>query len=225
MRNALLIAVVVLAACPQQQKQTQPQPPGETAAPAAQPRELRTIDAGSTAAPEAAPAPAEPDPALEGPLEKFAGFSADESRYAFSIYSEGAGFYLLNVVEGSTGKIAERFQLSDEENQSKARAYLKTNGYSTRTRPPSEPPASRAKAAVTNGKVEVTLAPEGGGAPKVLYSGDPFNAEDGMGAPSNAAIAGSSPAGKKLLVKVEQTPVTEFGGITTYLVLDVEAEK
>lgn len=229
---AAALAVWVLCGCARKQPAEPPEPSATSApVPAPQPRALTTPDAGApqsardAGVAEAGAPAAAPDKALDGPLQKFSGFSGDETNYAFAIYSDGAGFFLLNVVDGGAGKIVQRFQLSDEANVEKAREYLKAHGYTSRTRPPSAPPANRATAAVKQGQVEVTVAPEGGGAPRVLYRGDPFNAQGGVGAPSNAAVAGASPSGRKLLVKVDQEPVTEFGGITTYLVLDLEGQR
>ncbi len=166
---------------------------------------------------------AKPQPAAPadlGDLRKFSGFSADESRYAFSVFSEGAGFHLLHVVNPA-GETLQRFQLPDDAHVEKAREWLKAQGFSPRR---GELPASvreRLKATVRNGKVVVTAAPAAGGEAKVLFQADPFAAQGGVGKPASAELAEVAPSGKHVAVKVSQTAVTEFGGITTYVIVDL----
>ena len=154
-----------------------------------------------------------------GDLRKFRGFSGDESRYAYSVFSEGAGFHLLHVVNPA-GETLQRFQLSDEEHVAKARAWLEAQGFSPRSGELPGEVRQRLKATVKNGKVLVTGTPAGGGKETVLYQADPF-AGQGVGKPASAEIAQVAPSGKHVAVKVSQVPVTEFGGITTYVIVDV----
>lgn len=159
-------------------------------------------------------------PAELGDLRKFSGFSADETRYAFSVFSEGAGFHLLHVVNAA-GETIERFQLPDDAHVEKAREWLKSQGFSPRAGELAGNVRERLKATVRQGKVLVTGATSGGGEEKVLYQADPFAREGGGGKPTSAELAQVAPSGKRVAVKVSQAPVTEFGGITTYVIVDV----
>lgn len=199
---------------------------GAAAAPSGGSDDAGAADSGSTGATGSTAAmgdagaaagagPAASDPALDGNLQKFAGFSADESQYAFSVYSDGAGFYLVHIVEGRDGKVKERFILDSEESLETARKALKARGFSSREGTLAG--GVRPTAKVEDGKVVVAV----GG--KVLYRGDPFGAREGGGSAQSAKVAQVSPSGRKVAVQVNQTPVTEFGGITTYLVLDAPA--
>jgi hypothetical protein len=159
-------------------------------------------------------------PAELGDLRKFSGFSGDESRYAFSVFSEGAGFHLLHVVNAA-GEMLQRFQLPDDAHVEKARDWLRAQGFSPRSGELPGKVRERLKATVRDGKVRVTGTPAAGGEAKVLYQADPFSAQGGVGKPSSAEFAQVAPSGKRVAVKVGQAAVTEFGGITTYVIVDV----
>lgn len=190
--------VVVVPTAPDSGVMAQPKDAGEA------PR----VDAG---APD--PGANAADPALEGNLQDFEGFSADGKRFAHSTYSEGAGFYLVHVIEGREGKLAQRFILESPEQLQAARKALQAGGFTSRGG--ALPAGVQVDAKVEGGKVVVTQKSEGG--TRTLYEGNPFD----QGAPVSAKVARVSPDGERVAVKVEQEAITEFGGITTYLLLEV----
>jgi hypothetical protein len=102
-----------------------------------------TADADPAAAspePEAAGAAVAEDAASENaaadvppdPMDPrhFAGFSEDESRFAYGAYSEGARAHLFTVVDAATGRRVTDFPLDTEENLARARRLLEEGGFS-----------------------------------------------------------------------------------------------
>ncbi len=170
--------------------------------------------------PAAASAAGTSAPVELGDVRKFSGFSGDETRYAFSVFSEAAGFHLLYVVNAS-GETLQRFQLPDDAHVEKAREWLTSQGFSPQTGALPGDVRDRLKATVRRGKVLVTGARSVGGEAKVLFQADPFAEDGGGGKPTSAELAQVAPSGKRVAVKVNQAPVTEFGGITTFVIVDV----
>lgn len=60
----------------------------------------------------------------------FVGFSSDETRFAYSAYSEGAGVYLFTVIDSATGRRVTDLPLYDDETEALARRILDEGGYS-----------------------------------------------------------------------------------------------
>ncbi len=181
------------------------------------------LDAG-TAPSAPGPTPASVDPAeTSGNLYDFSGFSRDESLFAFTVFSEAAGLHLLHVVSGDAGKLEQRFQLVDDAATEKARSYLREHGF-TREQG-TLPPEVKAGLSLTalRGKARVIL--KEGAEERVLYEGDPFQTPGAAGGVKRVALAQVAPSGKRIAVKVEQTPVTEWGGIVGYILVDVGASK
>lgn len=171
---------------------------------------------GDSASGESAAA-ADAGTGLEGSLEGFAGFSRDGAQFAFSVYSDGAGFYLLHIVEGPSGELKQRFILDGPENVEKARTFLKSKGFTQTSG--TLPDGMKIDARIEGGQVVVTR--RGGGQPdKTLHRGNPFKSAGG-GKPQRVSVAQVSPKGDKIAIRAEQVPVTEFGGIVTYLLIDV----
>lgn len=189
---------------------------------------------GGAATPRLTPTPAAPSPsavdagvagrtldagvggALD--LERFTGFSKDGSKFAFSVYSDGAGFYLLHVVDGPSGELKQRFILDAPESKEKARAFLTKNGFTEASG--KLPPGMTVDARLEKGQVVVTR--KGGGKPeKTLHRGNPFKSAGG-GKPQRVTVGPVSPKGDKVAIRAEQVPVTEFGGIVTYMIIDVQ---
>lgn len=245
------VFALTLSACPKQEKNSQSQAVPLTGrgavAPSAiddsQPRaahgavpppaaleRARAGTIGST--PRVTPAPAAPaavdagaagrtsDAGVDGAidLERFSGFSRDGSKFAFSVYSDGAGFYLLHVVDGPSGELKQRFILDAAESKEKARAFLKKNGFTETSG--KLPPGMTIDARLDKGQVVVTR--KGGGKPeKTLHRGNPFKSAGG-GKPQRVTVGPVSPKGDKVAIRAEQVPVTEFGGIVTYMIIDVQ---
>lgn len=195
------LAALVFAACREQKSPERATAPlTSTTVHRATP--VSPLDAGQVAAPE--------------PLEKFAGFSRDESQFAYAVFSDGAGAFILQFVAGRHGEPQQRFVLDTPQARTQARAALDAGGFSAAQG--ALPEGVAVEARVADGKVVVTLR-QGDAGTKVLYADDPFG---GHGGPAAATQTRVSPSGKKVAVRVEQKPVTEFGGTTTWLLLDVE---
>jgi hypothetical protein len=152
-------------------------------------------------------------------IRSFKGFSADEQRFAFSILSEGAGFHLLMVVEGAGGEVKERFPLDGPEGIARAAAFLRAGGFTAQQGTLPAAAKDRTRVVVSGTKVKATVGD------RVVYDGAPFKVVEGMGAPKSAKVDQVSPSGKRIAIRVEQTPVTEYGGIVTYVLADVEGAK
>ncbi len=185
-------------------------------------------EAAARAEPEAAPAPAAAPPPLdlkdlEGDLLDFSGFSRDESLFAFTRYAEAAGLHLLTVVEGTKGEVKHRFQLMDEGSTEQARAFLRERGFSRREGNLPEALRDRLQLRVQDGKAKVVLLPKARGGQTVLYEGDPFAQPNVASAVKSVEKGMVSPSGRKLALRVEQVPVTEWGGIVSYIIVDVES--
>jgi hypothetical protein len=234
MRLSLALAVVASLGVFGCERRTPPPPTAPSAArleaaPAAQSGQPTTVHGHDSGAGPPAPLATgetgledgghrDADPALESSLEQFAGFSADESQFAFAVFSEGAGFSLLYVLSGHRGAQLRRFELSDPDRVEEARAFLRGAGFTTRRGLLAT--GTRVVARVEGNRVVVEHRL--GDTSQVLYREDPFKyPEPGAGGPARAEVWGASPSGKKVAVRVEQVPVTEFGGTTTYLVLSL----
>ncbi len=153
-------------------------------------------------------------------LEDFQGFSGDESRFAFTVFSEAAGLHLMHVVSGDGTELEQRFQLVDEAATGEARAFLRGHGF-TRKQGTLSPEVKRGLSfSAEDGKAKVALStPEGG--ERVLYQGDPFDMPGSKGGVARVSLAFVAPSGRRIAARVEQTPVTEWGGIVGHLLIDV----
>jgi hypothetical protein len=217
MRLAAGVLVLALAGCPDRAEK----PQGQGAQ--AQVQQAPATSPAEPALPPPTPAPVAelppPDPAdTEGDLHDFRGFSRDETQFAYTHFAEAAGLHLLQVVEGKA-ELKHRFQLIDDAAVDQARAFLRERGFSRRQGelPPGVQQALQLR--VAGGKARISLRRDG--KDQVLYEADPFETPGAVGGVKSVSMGHVSPSGRRIAVRVEQVPVTEFGGIVGYLLLDV----
>ncbi len=112
-------------------------------------------DAGPPVAPDAGPAPkgAALDP------DHFVGFSGDETEFAWSSYSDGAGFYILTLVASTTGARVTDLPLDSPAAKAKARSLLTGQGFTATPVPAAKvlPAGTTLKVTVPDGVVNVAL--------------------------------------------------------------------
>lgn len=173
-------------------------------------------DAGSGVAAEVDAGAAAP--LAPGALSRFTGFNADETRYAFSVYSEGAGAHLLNIVVGQQGTPVQRYLLDSEDSEKKAQAALAAGGFTPQAG--KLPPSIHVEAAAKDGKAKVTVSSDGG-PPRIVYDQNPFLLGGGGAKVAKATVEKVSPSGNVVAVRVESVPMTEFGGATTVVLVRV----
>lgn len=211
MRALTFIALLALAGCKKEAvpKEEAAPTPGPVAV-VKSPRELAAEDAG--AAPVLA-SKACKDAQLsqpDGGLNAFVGFSKDEQRFAFSVYSDGAGAYLLSVIE-APNKLLQRLTLGGSKEEPEAKKLLDEGGFS------GEGYEGNFDAKLEGATVHVLA----GG--QEVWSGEPFG---GMGA-GNVRIRpwGCSPSKKRGAIEATVPSGTEFGDIKTYVIFDLPGAK
>jgi hypothetical protein len=175
------------------------------------------------------PTPPPPEPTVVEPpaaeeiadVREFAGFSRDESHFAYSVFSEGAGFHLLHVVTPE-GRTVERLQLPDEPKVEQARRWLAANGFTSAEGTLAPALRERLRVEVGGGKVRVWLQAAAGAGERVLYEANPFTQIGGIGHPASATVGKVAPSGRRVAIRIQQTPVTEFGGTTLYVIVALD---
>lgn len=229
---ALGLGCLLIVGCPEQKMM--PAPPGPPTKDAPPPPSNAVIqdspkprpnveDAGAQGtAPAAADgdsgAIAEVAPASFGPLETFAGFSRDETSFAFAQFAEAAGTHILQFARGQRGTSNDRVVLDSEQSNEKAKALLEEGGFTPKK---GELPAGMSvEAAAMGGKAQVTLT-MADGTKRKLYDGNPFALGPGGAKVQAAKVGPISPSGRVVAVQVDSNPMSEFGGVTTYVLVSV----
>ena len=166
----------------------------------------------------------EASPQDSDPLDptKFAGFSADESRFAYAAYSRGAGVHLFTVIEAATGERVTDLPLYEEEARMVARRLLEEGGYS---------PVSADGATVLRGGETLRLETEPGDVRVSLVRGEEavrLEPPKALAAVASrlrrpeAHLWGFSPKGNYVAVRITDDHGPVLGEATTYQVLSVE---
>jgi hypothetical protein len=223
-----------LAGCPQEKTQPAPPPPPVPAphpiqdSPKPPPAALDagpsgtgitgTMDAGGSdaGAGSAAAADAGASKVEARALQEFKGFNRDETQFAFSVFSEGAGTHLLQIVVGQQGTPKERFILDSDASIAKAKAALEAGGFTQVSG--GLPTGTSVETSVKDGRAQVTLQTPDGPA-RTLYDGNPFLVGGGGAKVAKATVDKVSPSGQVIAVRVDSIAMTEFGGATTYVLV------
>ena len=182
--------------------------------------------AAGTAAPDAGvpgAATAAPDAGTALDPDHFVGFSGDEREFAWSSYSDGAGFYILTVVASTTGARVTDLPLDSPEAKAKARSLLAKQRFTATPVPASKalPAGTTLKVTVPDGMVTVALV-RGDRAVALKPGKDFLETSKHFGAPK-AALWGFSPQGTYVAVKLTQSAGAELGTAVAYHVVDVKA--
>ncbi len=172
-------------------------------------------DASDTAASEPAVAAEELDP------RSFAGFSADETRFAYSAYSAGADTHIFTIVDSRTGRRVIDFPLDGEAELEKARALLREGGFTPRKGERSPAFESGATLRVEAGAAGVTVQVGTEGEQRTVALPEGFRATVAHFDAPQAQLWGLSPSGRLAAIRLSQDAGPELGKAVTYVVVDL----
>ncbi|MFW6369395.1 MAG: hypothetical protein ACOC0J_02310 [Myxococcota bacterium] len=180
----------------------------------------RSLSVEQEPEPEATPDEAQDEQPLDP--TSFAGFSEDESRFAYSAYSTGARVHIFTVVETATGKRLLDLPLHDESMVEIARTVLDEGSFV-----PIDPDGRGAleegqelRLESEPGKVRVSLIT--GGSLVELRAPEPMAAAARRLRRPDVHLGGFSPSGAFLAVKVTDDQGELLGKATTFQVLPLE---
>lgn len=154
--------------------------------------------------------------------EAFSGFSSDETRFAWSAYSVGAGAHVLTIVPVKAGERPRKWLLSEPAERDSAREQLAEGGFTPVRRLPREG-AGEVKVELAGRTLRLVRISEKGER-EVFFVGQPFERESGgFGVPDNASFWGLSPSGRVGVLEVVSANHPEFGSATSYVFVPIDA--
>lgn len=212
---ALGVAAACVAGC-RRSESPAPSPRGPTQVGPGGALTAPTASAAPAAGSASPPGPKEVVPSLAPPapidLDRFVGLSRDGARLAYAVWSDGAGFHIVQVVDTATHKDVTRFPLADDAARGSARAYLESHGFAAVV---PAPPSAGAPVAATVAKGVVHAELRGpSGEPFIVEAPSPFG---GDGSAPRVSLAGTSADGRFAVVRLEQDSGTEFGKAVAYV--------
>ncbi|RMG11339.1 MAG: hypothetical protein D6729_18125 [Deltaproteobacteria bacterium] len=154
---------------------------------------------------------------------RFAGFSKDETRFAYAAYSTGAGVSILTVVDTRSGERITDFPLDGESELQRARQLLRDGGFSDRRgeHSPALGKGARLTVHAERGSVQVEIAGPGGR--KRLEPAPAFRRAVAHFDAPQVALWGLSPSGRFAALEVTQDAGPELGRAVTYVIVDLMA--
>lgn len=143
--------------------------------------------------------------------KSFTGFSADGRRFAYSVYSEGAGGSVLTIIE-APNKPVKKILLDTPQATAQAKALLSEGGFTSTRR--------RVALQVTMKEVSAVVTHSDG---RVVFKGTAF--EGAPGTNTQASLWGCDPSGKTAALHMSTLYESEYGNASGYVLFDPSAEQ